>query len=100
MSDGRIAPAGDRLAGLVFELAAQLHVERAQRLALSAVLEKTGLLDTAALAAVAADPEFRRRSQAALEESLDRLMRVLAEGDDPKRPLADRSGGRSAGDRS
>jgi hypothetical protein len=81
------APDGRQLAGLVFELASQLHVERAQRIALQSALEQSGALDAAKLEASADDPGARRLSRALLEESIARLLRVLAEDADPRRPL-------------
>ncbi|HEY7739498.1 MAG TPA: hypothetical protein VIB01_02670 [Steroidobacteraceae bacterium] len=81
------APDRRQLAGLVFELASQLHVERAQRIALQSALERSGALDAARLEALADDPDHRRLSRALLEESIARLLRVLAEDRDPRRPL-------------
>ncbi|MGQ0385134.1 MAG: hypothetical protein ACT4UP_10695 [Gammaproteobacteria bacterium] len=98
MSGAQVAPDGDRLAGLVFELASQLHVERARRLALEAALQRSGVIDRASIDALASDPGFQDGSRAALEESIRRLMRVLAEGRDPRRPLVDR--GEAAGGQS
>lgn len=81
------APDRRQLAGLVFELASQLHVERAQRVALQAALERAGLLDAGQLEALAAEASAQRLSRAMLEESIARLLRVLAEDSDPRRPL-------------
>ena len=77
----------DGLAGLVFELAAQLHVERVRRTALEALLERRGLLGADELATLADDPAFGVRCQPALDRSLDGLLRVLAERDDARAPL-------------
>jgi len=88
------APDRRQLAGLVFELASQLHVERAQRVALQTALERAGVLDAAALAAVAADAAAQRLSRQMLEQSVARLLRVLTEDIDPRRPLRDAPGTR------
>ncbi len=77
----------ERLAGLVFELAAQLHGERLRRLALEHQLERAGLLDPATLPAVAAASPVRERGRAAVEESVAALLRVICEHDDPRTPL-------------
>lgn len=92
MSGNTAAPDREQLAGLVFELASQLHVERVQRLALQAALEKSGLIDAATLQALASDPALQRHSREALEESIAKLMRVLTENADPRRPLRDDEG--------
>jgi hypothetical protein len=92
MSGHGSAPDRQQLAGLVFELASQLHVERAQRVALQVALERAGLVDSATLLALAADPELRRRDRELLEESIAKLLRVLTEEADPTRPLRDAPG--------
>jgi len=79
-----------RLAGLVFEVASQLHAERLHRMALETALERAGVLQREAIAAIAGDPEFRRLGEAAVEESLAKLMRVITELADARRPLRDR----------
>lgn len=82
-----VAPDTERLAGLVFELASQLHIERARRMALEAALVRGGIVAQATLDATADDAEFVRRSREALDESMAGLMRVLTEGPDPRTPL-------------
>ena len=76
----------DQLAALVFELASQLHVERTRRMALETVLARQGLVDPAALDA---DPGLATHSTAALDQSLRRLMRIVAAQGDPTGPLRD-----------
>ncbi len=90
----RLTAAPDRrqLAGLVFELASQLHVERAQRVALQAALERSGVIDAATLREVAAEAASQRPSREMLEESIARMLRVLADDADPRRPLRDAGG--------
>jgi hypothetical protein len=68
-----------RLTALVFELAAQLHVERAQRIALELALEQAALLRTGATRDMVALPEFRVRSQAAADGAIRKLLRVATE---------------------
>jgi len=80
-------PDTDRLAGLVFELASQLHVERAQRMALEAALVRSGVIAADARERMADDADCSRRTREALEESMSKLMRVLTERADPRTPL-------------
>ncbi|MEQ8436554.1 MAG: hypothetical protein RIB65_03620 [Ilumatobacter fluminis] len=69
----------DRLAGLVFELAAQLHEQRVRVLHLERRLaERDGLDHPDDLDAVAASE---------LQESLDGLFAVIGETHDARRPL-------------
>ena len=77
----------ERLAGLVFELASQLHIERARRIALELALERAGVLPDGAADALATDEHYRSRAGAGLDEAMRRLMRVLAESNDPRVPL-------------
>lgn len=77
--------ASDRLAGLVFELAAQLHAERAQRIVLQTALRSRGLLDGADIAAAA--DHAAAGIAAALEISQRRLLDVIVELDDVSGPL-------------
>jgi hypothetical protein len=83
----------ERLAGLVFELAAQLHAERLHRLALEHALVAAGVLPDAALQDSAADPALRERSRREVEASVARLMRVITESADPRAPLRGPNGG-------
>ncbi|HUG03447.1 MAG TPA: hypothetical protein VML92_03335 [Steroidobacteraceae bacterium] len=94
MSGTNTAPDCEQLTGLVFELASQLHVERAQRVVLQAALEKAGVFDATTLQALALDPEVQRRNHDLLEESIAKLLRVLAEDADARRPLRDTDGNR------
>ena len=89
MNGDTAAPDCERLTGLVFELASQLHVERAQRVALQVALEKAGLIDAATLQSLASDAALQRRNREMLEESIAELLRVLSESADPRRPLRD-----------
>lgn len=89
-----VAPTLDteRLAGLVFELASQLHAERAHRLALEHALQQAGIVTRAALESAASDAALRDRSRAEVEASVARLMRVVTENADPRAPLRERQG--------
>ncbi len=84
----------ERLAGLVFELASQLHIERARRIALELALERAGALPAGAAEALGTDDEYRRRAGESLDEAMRRLMRVLAESDDPRKPLRHEASGK------
>jgi hypothetical protein len=77
----------DRLAALVFELSAQLHIERHQRMALEAALIAKGTLAPGDIARLAEDQGFLTEARAAADQSLRKLMRILAEDDDRKAPL-------------
>jgi hypothetical protein len=82
---GEVEP--DRLAALVFELAAQLHAERQRRMALEEVLVRRGLLERAQMEALAADAGFLGDAQSALDGNLRRLLRILEEAGDARGPL-------------
>ena len=77
----------DRLAALVFELSAQLHVERHQRMALEAALIAKGTLEAGEIARLAEDQDFLTTARDAADQSLRKLMRILAEDGDRKTPL-------------
>ena len=77
----------DRLAALVFELSAQLHIERHQRMALEAALIAKGVIDTVELARLAGDENFLTAARESADQSLRKLMRILAEDGDRKTPL-------------
>jgi hypothetical protein len=77
----------DRLAQLVFDLAAQLHIERQRRLALETLLTRSGAVKAADLAALAGDPDFLAESRSQLDESQRRLLTILIEGGDRRTPL-------------
>jgi hypothetical protein len=77
----------DRLAGLVFELASQLHVERSLRLALEAALIRSGALSAEALVVASDSTELLRRAREELDRSMGKLMRVVMENGDVRTPL-------------
>jgi hypothetical protein len=81
------APDLDRLAAVVFELAAQLHVERQRRMALETLLVAKGFAPAAELEALAEDPRFLVTTRAAADRSLRKIMRILTEDGDKRRPL-------------
>jgi hypothetical protein len=80
-------PDPERLAGLVFELASQLHTERARRIALEAALVQAGLVTPAGIEAAGAVPGTRADMASALDKAIGGLMGVLAENPDPRIPL-------------
>jgi hypothetical protein len=71
--------------GLVMELAAQLHEERAQRIALEVALEQTGVIAPGATRT--ATPEAAARTDGALDEAMAGLMRLMAESGPPQHPI-------------
>ncbi len=80
MSDTLPQPPGNAaLAALLFELASQLHVERARRIALELAMTRAGALRPDTLARLADDPELHRLTRAALDDAMARLMRVITE---------------------
>ena len=82
-----VSPDPERIAELIFELASQLHIERAQRIALELALARAGVLDAPTIEGLARDAEFRSRSTAALDRSMAKLMRVLTQHADERAPL-------------
>lgn len=78
-----------RLAGLVFELASQLHAERLHRLALEAALAQKGVIHPDAVAALADDPSLRERGRLAVEDSVARLLRIVTDADAMRAPEGD-----------
>lgn len=83
-------PATDRLAGLIFELAAQLHVERQGRMAIETILLRRGLVSQPELDELVGDDDFAADVRDALRESQDQLLAILVETDDARHPLRDR----------
>ncbi len=77
----------DQLAGLVLELAGQLHIERTRLSTMEHLLVSKGFVDRESLDSAAADPVLRKRSGDELDRSLRGLLRVLIEGDDARTPL-------------
>lgn len=84
----------DRLAQLVFDLAAQLHIERQRRLALETLLTRSGTVKAADLAVLADDPRFLTEARSQLDESQRRLLTILIEGGDRRAPLRDETNSR------
>lgn len=78
---------GTKLAGLIFELASQLHVERSRRLALEAALAARGILAPDAVESAGATPALRASAEAAADASIRALLRVLSESPDERVPL-------------
>ena len=77
----------DQIAGLVFELATQVHIERQRRLALEELLVRRGLIDRDDLDALAADEAFRDLVRAELVRAQNALLDVLLESDAASSPL-------------
>ncbi|WP_439532789.1 hypothetical protein [Polymorphobacter sp.] len=85
MSENFGIPDPERMAGLIFELASQLHVERARRIALEAALVDAGVITPAAIEAAGA--AARIETGLALDKAMHGLLRVIAEDSDPRTPL-------------
>jgi hypothetical protein len=77
----------DQVAGLVFELAAQLHVERQRRLALEEVLVRQQLVTRDELDALVGDEAFRDLVRTERVRAQQALLDVLLESDDARTPL-------------
>lgn len=75
-----------KLAGLVFELASQLHIERTRRLALEAALGSRGLTP-AEIEAAGQEAACRDRASAEADRSIRKLLRVLSDSADERAPL-------------
>ena len=75
------------LTALVFELAAQLHVERTARLALQSALLAQGLLTDQQIESIGADARFKQRTSEAADQAVRRLLRTLLESCDERAPL-------------
>lgn len=80
-------PDNDRLVGLLFELASQLHAERARRIALECALEEAGSLPAGWMESWQGGECYNRLCQEALDDSMSRLMQIMAESADPRTPL-------------
>ena len=91
-------PNNASLAGLVFDLASQLHVERTRRQALEAILARKGIVTAAEIDGAGEDAAFREANAAALDRSIRKLLRVLSEGADPRTPLRAEAPAKSNGD--
>jgi len=82
------APASaDTLAQLVMDLGAQLHRERHARLALEEALMRAGVLPAGAVEALEEDAGLLVKSRAALDASMARIIRIMAEAGDRTGPL-------------
>lgn len=81
------APDAGRLTAMVFELAAQLHEERARRMALEAALIASGALAADGVEAAAAAPAHRDAAQGAAAAAVEALLRSTFENPDPRTPL-------------
>ncbi|MEO1104096.1 MAG: hypothetical protein AAFW98_10265 [Pseudomonadota bacterium] len=77
----------DKLAAVVFDLSAQLHVERHRRMALEAALIADGSISREKIDALADDEAFMGEARAALDASQARLFAILKERGDRRTPL-------------
>ena len=72
---------------LIFELAAQLHVERTARLALQSALLAQGLLTDREIESIGEDSRFKRHMSDAADKAVRRLLRTVLESSDERAPL-------------
>lgn len=84
-----LAPDTGRLTAMVFELAAQLHQERARRMAVEAALVASGALTPDAVETAATMAWHRQRAKTAADAAVDALIRSTFENPDPRTPLRD-----------
>jgi hypothetical protein len=77
----------DRAVGLIFELAAQLHVERQRRSALEQLLIERKLINREEIDGLVKSEKFTAGTRADLDRSLRQLMRVITERGDAAGPL-------------
>src|SRR5262249_13710296 len=77
----------DKLAELVFELAQQLHVERARRIALEQALIARGVVTPTVIEEMAAAPAACEPAREQLDRSLERLLRILDASGGPEAPM-------------
>ncbi len=75
------------LTALIFELAAQLHVERTARLALQSALLVQGLLTDRDIESIGEDAHFKRRTSEGADMAVRRLLRAVLESSDERAPL-------------
>jgi hypothetical protein len=73
----------EALTALIFELASQLHIERAHRITLEVALEEAGLVDVDALTSAAETQRRRDRSIEAANLSLKKLFRAMSGAAEP-----------------
>jgi len=81
------APTLEQLTALVFELASQLHTERAHRIALECALEAAGVIAVEAAERIASESHVRAKALAGLDRAMAGVMRVMTEDPDPRTPL-------------
>jgi hypothetical protein len=76
-----------KLAALIFELAAQLHLERTRRLALEATLAQRGIVMPSDIEMTGAGAAFREEARNTADLAIRKLLRVLSESSDERVPL-------------
>lgn len=86
------------LASLLFELASQLHIERARRMALEAALAQRSLLTAQEIEQAGASPTFQQEACSAADQAIRKLLRVLSESPDERVPLRAEAPGTEEGD--
>ncbi len=82
-------PQLDRAVGLIFQLAAELHVTTQRLHALEAVLADAGVLPAGVVDAYEPDAAGRERLDDVRDAAMGRLLRVLTEHGPAEHPLRD-----------
>lgn len=77
----------DKLSAVVFDLAAQLHVERQRRMALETALVAEGITSREAIDRLADDEAFLGEARGALDAAQARVFAILKERGDRRTPL-------------
>jgi hypothetical protein len=85
------------LGALILELASQLHIERARRLALEAALADAGVVAPATIEKIGEQAALREQAAKAADQSIRKLLRVLSDSKDERVPLR-AEGGIATGD--
>jgi hypothetical protein len=83
--DGQV----DRVLGLVWQLAQEIHVTRQRLLSLEAVLVSKNLLSAGELSAFSPDESSQQHLTADGKQFMERLIRTIAEKDDHRSPMRD-----------
>jgi hypothetical protein len=83
--DGQI----DRVLGLVWQLAQEVHVSRQRLLALEALLASKDVVSAGELSAYVPDEQTQQNLTADGDLFMERLIRTIAEKDDHRAPMRD-----------
>lgn len=79
----------DRVVGLLWQVAQEVHVTRQRTLALEELLVERGVIEAGALDAYQPSAEATARLEADGAELMERLIRTISETDDHRAPMRD-----------